>query len=110
MPDYAKTIRQTLTQGVATPSQLLDSIKISQPTLSRQLRALGDEVVRIGKGKSIQYALRDRRHGLPEMPVYRVDDAGKLLFLGQLLAIYPQGFVMQEASGHSVYSDRKSVV
>ena len=105
MPDYAETIRQTLTQGVATPSQLIDSIKISQPTLSRQLRALGDDVVRIGKGKSIQYALRDRRHGLPEMPVYRVDSAGKLLFLGQLLAIYPQGFVMQEASGRSVRSD-----
>ena len=78
MPDYAKTIRQTLTQGVATPSQLLDSIKISQPTLSRQLRALGDEVVRIGKGKSIQYALRDRRHGLPDNGIF--DDFNRIYY------------------------------
>lgn len=48
--------------------QLIEIIGISQPTLSRALRDIGDDIVRIGAGPSIQYALRDVYRGFRSAP------------------------------------------
>ncbi|MDR3434676.1 MAG: hypothetical protein P4L95_22710 [Rouxiella aceris] len=50
--------------------QLIEIMKISQPTLSRALRYIGDDIVRIGAGPSIQYALRDVYRGFGSVPIY----------------------------------------
>ena len=50
--------------------------------VSRAITALGDEIVRIGAGRSIQYALRDSVRGLGAIPVYRVSADGALGRLG----------------------------
>lgn len=42
---------------------------LSQPTISRALSELVNDVVRIGLARSIQYALRDTFRGLPDIPV-----------------------------------------
>ncbi|MEN3113251.1 type II toxin-antitoxin system HipA family toxin YjjJ [Uliginosibacterium paludis] len=78
---------------------------MSQPTLSRALAQLGPELVRLGAARSIQYALRDTRRGLPEMPVHRVDAEGRLQRLGQLVPVQPEGFVMLEAGGSALHSE-----
>lgn len=105
MPAHADHIRQRLNTGIANAAQLMEMAGISQPTLSRALRAMGDEVVRIGAGKSMHYALRDDMRGLPDIAVYRVDTAGKLQHLGELVPVRPEGFVMMESGGRAVHSD-----
>jgi hypothetical protein len=83
--------------------QLIERMGLSQPTLSRALLALGEEVLRIGRARSIQYALRDSLRGAS--PIYRVDTEGHLRALGTLAPVRPDGFVMQQADGVTVHSE-----
>lgn len=84
--------------------QLVENMKISQPTVSRSISAMGDEIVRIGKGPSIQYALRDAGRGIGSQPVYRVTSEGCIRSLGTLVPVRPEGFVMQQDDGACLYS------
>lgn len=59
MSSHAENVRAQLITGPRTPRQLIERLGISQPTLSRAITQLGNEVVRLGAAKSIQYALRD---------------------------------------------------
>ena len=88
-------IRHTLTRDVSKPAKLREILGVSQPTLSHSIKALGKEVVRIGKGKSIQYALRDTRGRAKVEPVYRVREDGTVQLLGELTPVHPNGFVMK---------------
>lgn len=104
MSRHADAIRLKLTSGPLTARQLIDLLGISQPTLSRALAELGDGIVRLGAARSIQYALRDGPRGLQDMPVYRVDVAGKVRLLGTLIPVRPDGFVMRQEDGDTRYS------
>ncbi|EQB9292301.1 ArsR family transcriptional regulator, partial [Escherichia coli] len=42
MAIHATTIRNLLNQGPMTPRQLVERLGVSQPTISRALRDLGD--------------------------------------------------------------------
>lgn len=88
-----------------TSRQLVEKTEISQPTVSRALAALGDEVVRIGAGSSIRYALRDSSRGFASAPIFRVSDEGLIRALGALVPVRPDGFVMLRADGATLYSD-----
>lgn len=105
MAQYTDRIRNALSGGPRSARQLLEKLEISQPTLSRALAAQTTEVVRIGAGPSIQYALRDGARGLPDIPVYRVDVAGQIARLGILVPVRPEGFVMQEDARAAVYCE-----
>jgi hypothetical protein len=85
--------------------QLIENVGVSQPTISRALSELGDEVVRIGAARSIQYALRDSTRGLPDIAIYRVDADGRIRQLGTLVPVRPDGFVMCQEDGVTVHSD-----
>lgn len=63
------------------------------------------EVLRIGAARSIQYVLRDTLRGLPDIAVFRVDGQGRLDELGTLIAVRPEGFVMQRVDGQLLHSD-----
>jgi Uncharacterized protein related to capsule biosynthesis enzymes len=78
---------------------------ISQPTVSRELKALGDDVVRIGSGPSIQYASRDAFRGFRSAPIYRITEEGQVKPLGNLIPVHPGGFVMAQADKVCLYSD-----
>ena len=101
----ADAIRRSLSVGPRSARQLADIIEASQPTVSRTLAELGDEVVRIGATRSIQYTLRDTLRGLPEIPIYRVDSAGLIRRLGVLVPVRPEGFVMRQDNGITIHSD-----
>jgi hypothetical protein len=66
MSSHAELTRTHLAKGPSSPRQLIDLLRISQPTLSRVLTEIGESVVRIGAARSIQYALRDEQRGLPD--------------------------------------------
>ncbi len=98
------SLRLRLAGGPQPARALMESLGLSQPTLSRRLAALGGEVVRMGAARSIQYALRDTLRGLPDIPVYRVDTAGQLHRLGLLTPVRPDGFVMHTGTDDTLYS------
>ena len=94
-----------LSSGPLSVRQLIENVGVSQPTISRALSELGDEIVRIGAARSIQYALRDTARGLPDIPIYSVDADGRIRQLGTLLPVRPDGFVMCQEDGVTVHSD-----
>lgn len=104
MKNYTDKIRLQLLNGPQGASYLIDLLGISQPTLSRVLRSMDSEIIRFGAARSIQYALKDRQRSHLDMPIYRVNPQGQIEALGQLTAVHPQGFVMQQTDGRRHYS------
>ncbi|MDR2188966.1 MAG: type II toxin-antitoxin system HipA family toxin YjjJ [Azonexus sp.] len=105
MPRHANNIRQHLSDGPLTTRQLIDKTGLSQPTLWRAMKVMGNEIVRLGAGPAIQYALRDAARGLPDIPIYRVSAEARIERLGHLLPVRPTGFVMRQESGRTLHSD-----
>ncbi|MCU6193200.1 MULTISPECIES: type II toxin-antitoxin system HipA family toxin YjjJ [Enterobacter] len=105
MINRSETLRQLLRQGPISVRQLTDIMGISQPTVSRSMKALGDEVVRIGSGPSIHYMLRDTHRGFSSAPVYRITEEGTVKPLGKLVPVYPDGFVMEQTDNICLHSD-----
>ncbi|MBT0723108.1 type II toxin-antitoxin system HipA family toxin YjjJ [Rosenbergiella sp. S61] len=105
MKNRAEAIRYYLQQSPMTVRQLTDNIKVSQPTLSRALKSMESEIIRIGAGPSIHYALIHPYRGFRIAPIYRISDQGKIRLLGNLIPVYPHGFVMHQADGRANHSD-----
>lgn len=105
MTDRANMIRQLLRQGPMTVRQLTNIIGISQPTASRAVKTLGDDIARIGAGPAIQYALRDAFRGFSFAPIYRITEEGQVKSLGKLIPVYPDGFVMEQTDSVCLHSD-----
>lgn len=101
----SEMIRKILRNGPESSRQLTDIMNISQPTLSRALKALENDIVRIGAGPSIQYALRDGLRKLDSVPIYRINEEGKVKPLGKLIPVYPEGFVMEHADNVSLHCE-----
>ncbi|NOT64599.1 MAG: type II toxin-antitoxin system HipA family toxin YjjJ [Methylotenera sp.] len=105
MATYADSIRMQLSIRPLTARQLSETIEVSQPTISRALNELGDEIVRFGAARSIQYSLRDTVRRLPDIPIFRVDVEGRIRSLGTLIPVRPEGFVMRQEDGTTLHSD-----
>lgn len=105
MRSHTDLIRQQLAIGGSTPSQLIDLIKLSQPSLSRALRQLGPELIRVGAARSIQYFLRDSSRDLPDLSIHRVDQNGVMEHLGQLVPVRPDGFITIPVDGKATHSE-----
>lgn len=102
--NHADAIRRRLTVGIARPAELCAFADISQPTFWRTLQTLRDEILAFGATRAICYALRDRAR-TADIPVYRVDEAGNTHHVGVLIAVKPEGFLLQETGGKSQHSD-----
>lgn len=105
MARHSDSIRLLLAQGPISARQVVERTGISQPTVSRALAALGNEIVRIGAGSSIRYALRDTSRGFVSAPVFRVSAEGLIQELGRLIPVRPDGFVMVQADGVTLHSE-----
>lgn len=105
MPAHADTVRQLLNHGPMNAKQIIEKMDISQPTLSRALREMSDDIVRIGAGPSIHYVLRDAWRGFRSAPIYRITDEGLIKPLGELIPVRPEGFVMLQNNNVSLHSD-----
>lgn len=102
---HADRLRQLLRDGPESARSLASALNVSQPTVSRALLAMGDDVVSFGAARSIRYSLRDESRPLQQQPIYRVDTDGRMRPLGQLVPVKPVGFVMQQTDGGNLHSD-----
>mgnify|MGYP001120537133 CR=1 FL=1 len=78
-----------LRHETATAAQLTAYLGISQPTLSRRLRARQD-ILAFGKGKATRYALLRPVNGLTQFPLYRINEQGQATHWATLYPIWPQ--------------------
>jgi len=83
-------------RGVSTASELGAVIHANQSTVSRALRRLGRDVVRLGAARSTRYALRRpvRQHG-STWPLYGIQPDGSAALLGQLTSLYPKAYRLE---------------
>jgi hypothetical protein len=85
--------------GVQSAQELATRLDVSQPTISRQLAALGPRIERIGRGPATRYALRRPvRAAGSEWPLYRVEPSGRIASFGLLRALHG-GFRVEFSSG-----------
>lgn len=105
MARHSLSLRLLLAHGPMESRQLIEKTGLSQPSVSRALAALGEEVVRIRSGTAIHYGLRDTTRGFPSAPIFRVNENGQIQELGTLIPVRPDGFVMAQADGVTLHSD-----
>ena len=105
MPSHTESIRLLLTRSPLTTRQIIDLLKISQPTASRALVDLESELVKFKVGKAIHYALRNGARRLPDIAIFQVDAAGLIRKFGLLIPVYPDGFVLQPENGNAIHSE-----
>ncbi|MBK9347857.1 MAG: type II toxin-antitoxin system HipA family toxin YjjJ [Burkholderiales bacterium] len=105
MTDRIAHIRTALATGPVAGGALCAGLGVTRPTLARALASMPGEIVTWGAARSTRYALRDTFRGLPDIPVYRVNAAGQIEPLGQLIAVRPDGFVMRDPDGAATYSE-----
>jgi hypothetical protein len=105
MPTHAERLRLRLAAGPKSGTQMAKDMGISQPTATRALAAMGNEVMKIGQKKGSRYALRDTGRGFSDITVFRVDAQGRLKELGVLTPVRPDGFVFMQTNGVQMHSD-----
>ena len=105
MQDTADAIRRALSRGPTAAAALAATLGVSVATVSRRVAALGADVVRAQGGRAALLCLRDTRRGVPEVPVYRVGEDGRVSRLGLLVPVRPEGWVMQGEDGTAVHHE-----
>lgn len=94
-----------LASGPLSGKDLAARLNVSQPTLSRVLTGMDKNLVRIRRGRTILYALRDTGRGFGDIPVHRVDTEGRIERIGTLTPVRDAGFVMQDTHADSLHSE-----
>lgn len=105
MSTHIEPLRLRLMSGPQSGTQMAKALGISQPTATRALAAMGDEVIKLGQKKGTRYVLRDNGRGFADVPVYRVDVEGRLNDVGVLCPVRPDGFVFTQTDGQQVHSE-----
>ncbi|KPC52641.1 type II toxin-antitoxin system HipA family toxin YjjJ [Amantichitinum ursilacus] len=93
-PGLTGLLLDTLQRGAADAATLCRVLGVSQPTLSRQLRAAGVAVVRTGQARSTRYLASRAIDGQRVLPLFRVTPAGQVQQWGELLPVYPNPHVL----------------
>jgi len=81
-------IRQMLASRTLGPKDLIQGLNVSQPTLSRLIASMSNEIVVLGKGRATRYGLPRKIHDHESrFPVYSIDPRGDAHLFGQLTAL-----------------------
>ena len=94
------TLEQVLSRGPATSKQIQAATGMSQPGVSRALRAMGDAIITIKSGQSPQYLLVCRAFGGHDrLPIFLVDPHGNNTSIGFIRPLAFGGFFLQALPG-----------
>ena len=101
-------LRQALVGlGVATAGQLQAALGRSQPTVSRLLNAQGPDLLVMGQGRSIRYALAEPFSGMPpRLPLHWVHPDGRIEAWGSVAVATGQRIHL-EAPGLDLLTQRE---
>jgi len=96
MPDPDALVAELRRTPLAGAASLIQALGLgSQPTFSRLVAKAGDRVVAIGSARARRYAAaRDVRDLGRAVPLFRVDEAGRLGRIASLHPIEPAGVVI----------------
>lgn len=89
------TVIQILRSGPQPARALYERLGVSQPTLSRLINQLGVSILRFGKARQTQYALRRKLSSHTTFPLYRISPSGDLEQWGELHPIMPEGYLVE---------------
>lgn len=94
------SIREYLARGPATSKEIQSATDLSQAAVSRQLRSLGDSVVRLPSGRSPRYAMtRNAFGGDDRLPLFMVDTYGNNTSVALIRPLAHGGFFVQPLTG-----------
>jgi len=85
MASVTELIEVLRARGEAAARELAAQLRLSQPQISRLIKAAGDRVCRIGKGRATRYALYRTIPNLgSRLPVREIDELGSVRAHGKL--------------------------
>ena len=94
------TIREYLERGPATSKELQAATGLSQSAVARQLRGMGDKVIRLQNGRSPRYAAtRNAFGGSNKLPLSMVDAHGNTVLVAFIRPLAPEGFFVEPNPG-----------
>ncbi len=86
---FMASVSTELNRGVLHAADLRERLGVSPATLMRMVQAVGPDVVRIGRGRATQYALRQEWPNLDgsRFPLFRVTETGAAVPAGDLITL-----------------------
>lgn len=85
------------TEGPLSSAAVQKALDISRPTLSRLMREVGDDILRLGQTRRVRYALPRRIANLPEsLPVAWVDGNGRARTHAHIRPLQPMEWAWDE--------------
>ena len=83
------SVSDELSRGVLHAANLRDRLGVSPATLMRMVREVGPDIVRIGRGRATQYALRQQWPNLDSsrFPLFRITGTGAAESAGELITL-----------------------
>ncbi|MES9851531.1 MAG: type II toxin-antitoxin system HipA family toxin YjjJ [Candidatus Thiodiazotropha sp. L084R] len=95
-----RSIMEHLEQGPATSKELQAATGLSQPAVSRQIRQMGNSIVKLHGGRSPRYALTKNAFGADDnLPLYMVDPHGNNVIVAGIRPLANGGFFVQSYTG-----------
>lgn len=94
-------LRRLLSERAHGSRDLMRGLNVSQPTLSRLINSLQNEVLVMGKGRATCYGLPRNIHGQNGVfPVYSIDPRGDARLYGNLSALQGGQYWWQDPEGN----------
>jgi hypothetical protein len=94
------SIREYLERGPATSKEIQAETRLSQSSVARQLRDMGNEIIRLQNGRSLRYAAtRNAFGGNNKLPLSIVDAHGNTVLAAYIRPLVHGGFFVEEVTG-----------
>lgn len=94
------TLSEYLMRGPATSKEIQAETDLSQTAVSRQLRFMGDAVVKLPNKRPPKYAMtRNAFGGGNKLPLVMVDAHGNTVLIAYIRPLAPGGFFVEPATG-----------
>jgi hypothetical protein len=95
-------LRALLRRQPADAGALCRQLQISQPTLSRLWKTAGPDIVRFGAARNSRYGMLRNVGDLGSLiPIFRVDEQGRIATFGELRALQNNWYVFTAAEGET---------
>lgn len=94
------SIEEYLSRDPATSKQIQAGTGMSQTAVSRQLRSMGDRIIKLPGGRSPRYAITCNAFGADDkLPLFMVDPHGNNTSVATIRPLAHGGFFVQESPG-----------